>query len=131
MPFSWGLKFVVLFFQRGRLVLIALGESDLLVELHLGQSCLHVLLCVSKHDVAGVVVHAQVVDEQPGPDEVVEVGHHGAGQEQHLLPLLHVDHLTLDVERLVDFLVKEILHVIKSAGGTGGTALVEFTERWR
>ena len=70
-------------------------------------------------------MHAEVVDEEAGPDEIVQVGHHGAGQEQHLLPLLHVHHLTLDVERLVDFLVKEILHVIKSAGGTGGSTLVE------
>ena len=65
-----------------------LGESDLLVELHLLEAGLHVLLGVGEHDVAAVVVHGQVVDEEAGPDQVVQPLHDGAGQEEHEAPLL-------------------------------------------
>ena len=42
-----------------------LSESNLLVELHLLQAGLHVLLGIGQHDVAGVVVHtATIVDNQ-------------------------------------------------------------------
>ena len=37
-----------------------LGGSNFLVELHLGEPSLHVLLCVGQHDVARVVVHADI-----------------------------------------------------------------------
>ena len=40
----------------------------------------------------------EVIDEEARPDEVVEVLHDGAGQEEHAVPLLHVHHLPLHIE---------------------------------
>ena len=47
----------------------------------------------------------EVVDEQPGPDEAVELVEDGAGQEHHEAPLGHKDHLALDVQGLVYLLL--------------------------
>ena len=98
-----------------------LCKSDLLVELHLLQAGLHVLLGVGQHDVAAVVVHGEVVDEEAGPDEVVEPLHDGAGQEQHEAPLLDEDHLPLDVQRLVDVL--QVLQLQLARAAVAGAAL--------
>ncbi len=62
-------------------------------------------LCRGQHDVPGVVVHAEVVYEEPRPDQVVEIVHDGTGQEQDLVPLLYEQHLTLDVQGLVHLLL--------------------------
>ena len=51
------------------------------------------------------VLHSpEIIDEESGPDEIVEPFHNWAGKEQHLLPLFNVDHLPLDVESLVNVL---------------------------
>ena len=57
------------------------------------QWCLGILYCAH-------CILPEIIDEEPGPDEVVEVLHDGAGQEQHALPLSHVHHLTLCPSRL-------------------------------
>ncbi len=69
-------------------------------------------------------MHAEVVDEESAPDQVVQVVHHGAGEEHDLegkkvfklspphvsltfsdlVPLLDVDHLPLNVQGLVHVL---------------------------
>ena len=56
---------------------------------------LDLLLGCRQHDVARVVVHAQLVDKEPAPNQAGEILHHGTGQEQHLPPLLHENHLQI------------------------------------
>ena len=43
----------------------------------------------------------QLINEEAGPDEMVEAIHDRAGQEQHLLPLSDVNHLTLQKNQLM------------------------------
>ena len=132
-------QLIILLLQRGGLVIVALGQGDLLVQLHLGQVDLHVLLSVGQHDVARVVVHAddhcevgsdncddvpEVIDEETRPDQVVEALHDGAGEEQHETPLRDEEHLTLDVESLVQVLQVVQLKLLVAlvavrAGGVG------------
>ena len=71
---SWYKKiaqFIVLLLQGRRLILIAFGESNFLVKLHLGEVDLHVLLSIGQHDVSAVVMHAKIIYEEPRPDQVV------------------------------------------------------------
>ena len=51
-------KLIILLLQHAGLVGVGLGQRDLLGQLHLCQSDLHVLLGIGQHDVSGVVVHA-------------------------------------------------------------------------
>ena len=60
----------------------------------------------------GYINKPEIIDEEPRPDEVVEPLHDRTGQEQHLLPLLDVDHLALDVECLVNILGKSHIGII-------------------
>ena len=46
----------------------------------------------------------EIIDEEAGPNKVVEALHDGTGEEQHELPLLDEDHLALDVKCFVHIL---------------------------
>ena len=115
---SWYKKiaqFIVLLLQARRLVLIAFGESDFFVKLHLGEVDLHVLLSIGQHDVSAVVVHAQIIYEEPRPDQVVQAFHYGASQEQHEAPFFDEEHLALDMHSLVHILKTQSIEWIYSS----------------
>ena len=46
----------------------------------------------------------EIIDEEPCPDERIEVVHDWTPEEEELLPFLDEDHLALDVEGLVNVL---------------------------
>ena len=48
----------------------------------------------------------EIIDEEAGPDKVIEALHDRTGEKHHELPLLDEDHLAFDVKCLVDILIQ-------------------------
>ncbi len=57
------------------------------------------LLRAGHHQIATKVVHRQVVDVETGGDHGVQVGHQRRAQKDDHGPLVHVEHLTLQLDR--------------------------------
>ena len=61
----------------------------------------------------------KIIDEKAGPNQVVEIVHHGTSQEEELTPLLDKEHLTLDVKGLVDILEVQVDFIRESPSAAG------------